>query len=63
MVSLKGLLVQWDTDKLIEDDNTGDKGDFWLSAKAVRERNACEGAIECSGHITDENVNSAMPEH
>lgn len=62
MVFVKGLLVQWDTEKLI-DDNAGGKGELWLSAEAVRKRSACERPIEYSGHITDENVNSAMPEH
>ena len=39
MVSvLKGLLVQWDTDKCIGDDSTGDKGELWLSGRSSEGR-------------------------
>lgn len=50
MSVLKGLLVQWDTDKYIDDDNTGDKRELWFSGGCSERENfcenVCEGAIE-----------------
>lgn len=50
MVSvLQGLLVQWDTDKWIGDEDTGDKGELGLSGGISEGENcetACEGVIE-----------------